>query len=268
MTGDSYTWLYAVAPSGTDLAVLRGMSGVAGEHPRLITAADLAAVVGSVPSSDFDAPALHDHLQDPHWLEHAVRAHHQVIDALARGSRTLPLRFATLYRDDQRVSALLDEHHREFRTALDRVAGRTEWGVKAYLDSARLHDDNQGADGRDGTASTGRPGTAYLLRRRAARDRNAQALDDAVERARQVHHELTAVAEDSAEHPLQTPEATGIRDPMVLNGAYLVDHPRAEEFAQVVAGLQDAHRQVLRIELTGPWPPYSFVDLPLATGGK
>ncbi|WP_030234872.1 GvpL/GvpF family gas vesicle protein [Streptomyces sp. NRRL S-350] len=284
MTADRYTWLYAVAPGGADPAVLHGLSGVAGEHPRLLLAEDLAAAVGSVPSADFAAPALHRHLEDTAWLERAVRAHHHVIDTLARAHRTLPLRFATLYRDDRRVLDLLGAHHREFHAILERIADRTEWGIKAYLDATTLRDrpdpgTGEHTDGPEsgGSAENGdtqgnpvddRPGTAYLLRRRAARDRSARSLAEASAHARQLHDVLTAFAAEAAEHPPQAPEATGIREAMLLNGAYLVDRSRTDEFARVVDDLRHAHARVLRVELTGPWPPYSFVDLPQAAGGE
>lgn len=44
---------------------------------------------------------------------------------------------------------------------------------------------------------------------------------------------------------------------MVLNAAYLVDDDRGGQFAQAVAAL-DAGEPQLQLELTGPWPPYSF----------
>jgi len=44
---------------------------------------------------------------------------------------------------------------------------------------------------------------------------------------------------------------------MVLNVAYLLDDTRADDFAAAVAALADQHPGV-RLELTGPWPPYSF----------
>jgi hypothetical protein len=46
---------------------------------------------------------------------------------------------------------------------------------------------------------------------------------------------------------------------MVLNAAYLLDAGGeiGDRFAATVAELASAHPE-LRIELTGPWPPYSF----------
>ncbi|PYC87602.1 gas vesicle protein GvpFL [Streptomyces tateyamensis] len=268
MTADAYTWLYAVLPAGAapDPATLRGLSGVAGEHPRLVTAQHLAAAAGPVPRAEFEAPALERRLRDPGWLEQAVRAHHRVIDALTSSAPTLPLRFATLYRDEERVLSLLADHRTGFEAALRRIADRTEWGVKAYLDAVGQPDQEVVAPGT--AAAHDRPGTAYLLRRRAARDRSAHLLDEAVERGRQVHGALTEVAAEATEHPAQSPEASGVRDPMVLNGAYLVDRSRTDELARRMAELREAHAPVLRLELSGPWPPYSFADFPTAPDGE
>jgi hypothetical protein len=44
---------------------------------------------------------------------------------------------------------------------------------------------------------------------------------------------------------------------MVLNGTYLVDDDRADEFASTVEELGKEYPGI-RLELTGPWPPYSF----------
>jgi hypothetical protein len=44
---------------------------------------------------------------------------------------------------------------------------------------------------------------------------------------------------------------------MFLNGAYLIDDSRTEEFKQFVAQLQE-HLSNIQMELTGPWAPYSF----------
>jgi Gas vesicle synthesis protein GvpL/GvpF len=45
----------------------------------------------------------------------------------------------------------------------------------------------------------------------------------------------------------------------VLNASYLVPHSRGDDFAAAVAELADEY-PVLQLELTGPWPPYSFIE--------
>ncbi|MEV6206251.1 GvpL/GvpF family gas vesicle protein [Kitasatospora sp. NPDC051914] len=261
MTTPGLTWIYAVVPDVAD-GLLDGMTGVAGEPLRALTAPGLALVVGSVPREDFDERALQQHLADLRWVETAVRAHHRVIAELARTRRTLPLRFATLYRDDRGALSFLRGAGPRLQAALDRVADRDEWGVKAYLDAPVPDAPATGpADPPDGAAAADdRPGTAYLLRRRAQRDDRARRFEQAHERARQIHAALADRADEAAEHPLQSAEASGRAAPMLLNGAYLVEHARAAEFGAAVTELGRRTTGV-RVELTGPWPPYSFVEI-------
>ncbi|KJS61457.1 GvpL/GvpF family gas vesicle protein [Streptomyces rubellomurinus] len=250
------TWLYAVVPADRrpEPRELHDLRGVAAEPLRALSGPGLAVVVGSVPQADFDEGPLHAHLEDPVWLEHAVRAHHRVVEALAGAGPTLPLRFATLYHDDARAQELLRARHDELTEALRRIDRRTEWGVKAYLTgrpSAR--EEETGPEAAD------RPGTAYLLRRRAQRQQREETVRQASEDARSVHAQLAGLAAAVALHPLQPAEASGRGEPMVLNGSYLVDHADRKRLEDAVAALADGHPH-LRLELTGPWPPYSFAD--------
>ncbi|MGW2250714.1 GvpL/GvpF family gas vesicle protein [Kitasatospora sp. NPDC001660] len=258
MTATHHTWLYAIVPA--DRLPSPEQRGVAEEPLRTLGGPDLAVVAGSVPRDDFDPEPLHAHLEDPVWLERAVRAHHRVVESLARAGAALPLRFATLYHDDARAEALLRERHDEFAEALRRVEGRTEWGVKAYLARRPPPPGTDTGSGPGDPTGRDRPGTAYLLRRRAQRqereDTSRQALDD----ARTIHARLAGVAVAAALHPPQSAEASGRAEAMVLNGSYLLDHADRQRFADAVAALAARHPG-LRLELTGPWPPYSFAGL-------
>ncbi|MGA5701470.1 GvpL/GvpF family gas vesicle protein [Peterkaempfera bronchialis] len=254
MTEATATWLYAVA-RGLPTSALDDVTGVAAEPVRLLSGHGLQAVVGSVPLRDFAEDALHDHLEDLNWLETAVRAHHRVIDAAAGATRVLPLRFATLYRDDQRVHALLDQQQDAFGSALDRVAGHTEWGVKVYADPRAF------APEAPEPAGAANPGTAYLLRRRAQRDERQSALLRAQRCAEEIAGELGPLAAETASHPPQDPRLAEYQGWMLLNDSYLVPDARAREFAARVHALQQRFEGV-RLQLSGPWPAYSFTAVP------
>jgi len=58
--------------------------------------------------------------------------------------------------------------------------------------------------------------------------------------------------------PLRTEQLTGI----VLSAAFLVEHERWAEFVAEVE-VQRQHAPDLKFELTGPWPPYDFVQMQL-----
>ena len=80
--------------------------------------------------------------------------------------------------------------------------------------------------------------------------------------AQDSHERLLAAAADGRANPLQRPEATGRSGEMILNGAYLVETDREEAFREALASLRSSYEaDGVRYELTGPWPPYNFVDL-------
>ena len=233
-------WLYGVARAAARIET----PGVSGETPRTVTADGLTAVVGDVPLDLFGAEALRRNLEDLDWLAAVARAHDAVIAALAEQGPVAPVRLATVYRDDESLAAAVRARSEQFSRTLERVSGRTEWGVKAFSTAAP-----------DPPAPAGSSGVAYLTRRRnalAARETRARRASKEVQR---LH---VALCDLSAEARLHAPQSRALTDddrPMVLNAAYLVDTGQADRFADAVAA---AESQLLAVQLTGPWPPYSF----------
>jgi hypothetical protein len=75
-----------------------------------------------------------------------------------------------------------------------------------------------------------------------------------------VYRDLAAMAVAGRRHRPQDPHLSGTDAPMLLNAAYLLDAARAGDFHDAVerlVGRDDAYR----VEITGPWPPYSFAGL-------
>jgi len=245
-------WLYAV----TREPVPGELTGVAGEGVRVVEGHGLAAVVGDVPLGSFGEEALRRNLEDLDWLSTVARAHDAVIGAVVARGPAVPIRLATVYHDDDRVRAVLDERHAEFAHTLDFVTGRTEWGVKAYLDQQPEPDESAARAPASGRGA----GTAYLARRRAAQTSRAEAEDRAREQVIAVHNRLAALAADACTHPPQSRALAGHHGQMVLNAAYLVEESAARGFAAEVARCDD-ECAAIRLQLTGPWPPYSFASL-------
>ncbi|MFG3440877.1 GvpL/GvpF family gas vesicle protein [Nonomuraea sp. NPDC047897] len=253
MAADAGTYLYAVARD-TGAAPPEELTGVAGTPVRAITGAGLAAYVSTVPLDEFGEEPLRRSMEDLDWLDRTARAHHHVVEEVARRAATVPVRLVTVYSGDDQVRALLDGRRDDFTQALARVAGRREWGVKVYAGA-----DEGSSSGRpdEGTRAAS-PGTAYLKRRQADLRSREEAMRRAGARAEQVHDVLRSIAVASRRHRAQDPQLSGRREGMVLNGAYLVDDERGQEFARA---LEELRAQGGEIELTGPWAPYSFAVL-------
>lgn len=250
----SGVWVYAVTEPAA-AATYGQLSGVGGGLARPVEGAGLIAVAEDVPLAEFGEQALRRNLEDLAWLEATARAHHRVVEAVARQSPVIPMRLATVYSSDASVAAMLAERATDFRAALDQIRGRREWGVKAYAaersePTAATPDTGQQARRKAGA------GAAYLQRRRdqltAQKDASRQLLANVEE----IHAELSKCASGARLHPPQAPELTGSKARMVLNAAYLLDE-RDQDFAALVTTLAKRYPDV-RLELTGPWPPYSF----------
>ncbi|MFE4702538.1 GvpL/GvpF family gas vesicle protein [Streptomyces sp. NPDC056738] len=206
------------------------LTGVGGVPPKLLRHGDLIAVVGSVPERDFAAEPLRRRLEDVHWLEATARAHQGVLDALTAVTSPLPLRLATVLRDDSGVRVMIDERREDFLRTLDRLDGRVEWDVRVYADAA--------------------PEQAEAFTRR-------------------LHRSLSECAEENRlltpANPASSRQApSGEEGQQVLDAAYLV--PRADSGEFVERLNSEGEEAGIRVELTGPWAAYSFTGSTGLTG--
>ena len=223
MTEDTGVWTYAITEdghlSGPDGEVdLSWLTGVGETKVRTAASCGLTVLVSDVSLAEFGEAALRENLEDPHWLDEVAREHHYVIDAAARLFPLLPVRLATVYSGDAALCSALADHNAELLDSLRRVGGRVEWGVKAY--------------------AAAEPAAAASA-------------------AQAIHADLAVRAADTRLHPPQPARRSGVRQPMLLNAAYLLEGADGVPFTAAVAGQATAHPE-LRIELSGPWPPYSF----------
>jgi hypothetical protein len=252
-----------VLPAGESLP--RGVLGVDGVgRLERVEDGDLAAVVSRVPLSEFGAAPLRENLNDLEWLERVARAHESVLERVLEQSTIVPLRLCTIYESEQSVRDMLERERDSLTRALDALAGREEWGVKLIADGERLAEEARSRDSEVAAledelgARTG--GGAYMLRRRLERHVREVVDSLAGELGEEVHAQLRDWASDAVVLPPQNPELSGHEGRMVLNGAYLVEAERVEGLRALVVELEERHRELgVRIELTGPWPPYNFL---------
>ena len=253
-------WAYAVTARAVT-ASLGQLTGVGGGSIRTVATAGLTAVVEDVDLAEFGEAALRRNLEDLAWLEATARAHHRVIAAVAEQAPVVPIRLASVYSGDAGIAAMLADRVADFQAALSRVSGRKEWGVKAYVAPGSGGECAPAvtADGSDGRESAG-AGAAYLQRRRDQLTAQRDFRHNLAASVENIHAQLSRHAAGARLHPPQAPQLTGSTAAMLLNAAYLLDEANGEEFAAAVADLAGQYRAV-QLELTGPWPPYSFAGM-------
>jgi len=266
MSEDTGVWAYAITEdgylSGPDGEVdLSWLTGVGETKVRTTASCGLTVLVSDVSLAEFGEAALRENLENLDWLDEVAREHHYVIDAAARLFPLLPVRLATVYSGDAAVCTALTARGGRLHDALHRVGGRVEWGVKAYAAAGGEDAEPGGGAGPDGGGAEprtgGGAGLAHLRQRSGQLTAARESKAAAVAGAQAVHAELTAKAADTRLHPPRSAQLGGVRPPMLLNAAYLLEAANSVTFTAAVAGQATAHPE-LRVELTGPWPPYSF----------
>jgi Gas vesicle synthesis protein GvpL/GvpF len=246
-------WAYAVVGGEAAEHSIGHLQGVAAEPVRAVTGSGLTAVVGTVRLDEFGEEALRKNLEDLDWLAATARAHDAVISEIARGGPVVPLRMATVFLDDRRVRELLETRNDDLVAALNRVTAREELGVKAFADPKVL----TGEDQSDNRAGEKLSGTAYLMRRRRALASQDDAFRIAAAHAERIHAGLLQHAVDGKRKPASDRSLSGRDGWTVLNGTYLVQEDQVGAFRAAVATI-DRNTPGIELEITGPWPPYSF----------
>lgn len=209
------------------------MSGVDDEHAlEVVAAGGLAALTSRVPLAVFGEPALQGQIEDLAWLERHARRHERILEgALEQRATVVPLRLFTIYESTDSLRRALERERAFLLAALARLAGCTEWGVELFADPA------------------------------------AQSAGELPERAERAHGRLAAAAVEARVNPLQPPELGEREGAMLMSGAYLVDHDVIEAFSAAVTSLRyDYAGEGIDIVLTGPRPPFDFVDGSAAPG--
>ena len=258
-----HLWAYCVLRAGAPRP--RALRGVDPEgEVRAEECGGLVALVSPVPRREFSSEPLKRNLNDLAWLEGVARAHEAVLEQALQMSTIVPFRMCTMYKSGESVRRMLEHEHDAFVQALAGLDGRWEWAVKVLADPDRLieaaasRSDTAGA--RERRLEAHGEGGAYMVRRRLERELREAAHSLAAEVAEQVHARLQDWAIDATTRPPQNRQLSGHEGEMLLNAAYLVERERVEELRQLVTELEQHHSQLgVRIELTGPWPPYNFV---------
>ena len=144
-----------------------------------------------------------------------------VIGEYAKRATVLPAPIGVVFRSRQAVTRWLELHYVALSDALSFVDDRV---------AARVH--------------VWRPGDAE------EREVGTDLAATAAEALREIRRSAVATV------PLRTEQLTGI----VLSAAFLVEQELWKEFAAKVTELGNRQSD-LRLELTGPWPPYDFVQM-------
>ncbi len=248
------TYLYGVLRAARAPAAGRAPQGPPGlGRVRTVDAGGgLWLIASSAPDARFAPAAIEARLRDVDWVAACAVGHERVLAHFGKRASLLPVKLFTLFSTDERAIADVAARRRRIERLLARVAGRQEWGVRMRVDPAAAA--RTPARPRDDASA----GTRFLQRKSAAQTTGRKALAGASKQAAAAYAALRRLAAVARRRPVVA--AAGAA-PLVMDGAFLLERGRVAAFRHAVTAL--ARRLAAsgyRVELTGPWPPYNFVD--------
>jgi hypothetical protein len=269
LPGDQGWYLYGITRSGglTSEELNRSLAGsgqaLSQDPLEVVDAGPLAAIVQPVSLNELSMEAIQARSEDRAWLEGIVRAHNSVIALIHENRAVSPARFGSIYASVREVREALSRAADDVLAQLDRLDDTDEWAVHVYADPARIptgEDASSRIRQLEEELAQATPGRAYFLRRQLDEDRagaSGRALQALAQRAFDALGRISVEAHAGiGTGAPQRPSG----DVEVLRAALLVRRSEIPALRQELARL-DALDGV-QTELTGPWPPYSFVSLP------
>lgn len=235
----------------TDAPVSLPPGGLPGAGPaRAIPLSDgLVAVVATLPAREYSADAVNRKLRDMDWVSKAALGHEQLLETVMRTSRALlPMKLLTLFSGDERLVADLAAQRALLERVAAHVAGCEEYGLRIYaIDS--------GAEPPAGGRATS--GTAFLERKKQVRDVARERTAVRARFAREAYEALEAACREAVVRQI---EGDDLERPL-LDAAFLVAASEKSAFGRAAERLAtDAAAAHCSFKLTGPWPPYHFVQ--------
>ena len=229
-----------------------------------ITVHNLAALVSSVPLATYNEESLAEYLTDATWTAIRAMRHETVVEYVAKRTSVVPLRFGTIYLERDGIEKMLTGRSRGLEELIEQLRGREEWGVNVFSDRAVLLSTITSVSPvlREMVerAQQASPGQSYLLQKKIEVlkvDEARAAVNRIVE---QIEQRLKEQSDDARRLRILKVETTEHGE-LKAKFAFLVKRSGFEEFRDAAERLaQENQAAGVRIELTGPWPVYNFVQ--------
>jgi len=214
------------------------VSGVSGAPVRVLRIEEISVLV-----SDCETVAA---------TRENMLAHAAVVRSAFTRTTPLPFRFGTLA-TEQQLRSFITTNKRALANKLAYLRGCVEMDLKTTWQSSNS------SPPKPNPASG--PGTAFLMEKRRELLGDEQAAAHRAELSDLFRAELGSLIKEE-KIGLQPPEKT-----VPIKVFHLVESARIQEYRDKVQELREK-RPELQLEVSGPWPPYSFANIELEFGSQ
>jgi len=230
-----------------------GPLGIGGRGDQLHTICfnDIAALVSDAPLGKYRVSR-----------ENSL-AHQKAIEEVMDGYTTLPVRFATVAEDEEKVKRILGKEHDRFKDLLDSVKNKTELGLKAMFEEEVIYK-NILEKYEDISLLKEKIATVAPEKSHYQRMEIGKMVEDALQRERQIVKDDIINTLSPLAVEVKTNDTYG--ELMIINAAFFVEKEKETDFDQQVQQLGDKYSEKVTFKYVGPLPPFNFVNLVIETG--
>jgi Gas vesicle synthesis protein GvpL/GvpF len=250
------TYVYCVVAADRRPRLTRVPAGLPGAGPvRLLDVGKgLFMAVADLPLDRYGESAINKGLADLDWVSRVAVAHEAVVESFIAAVAVLPMKLFTIFTTDDRALDHVRAQRPRIAALVKRVANQQEWGIRVVLDrtlAAALP--KKKAPARAGS------GVSYLAQKKAQRDSSRELASRARETVAGLFERLAARSGDAKRRAASELPAQG--GPLLLDAAFLVPRARSTAFKALAAReSRTLARQGYGLTVSGPWPPYTFVQ--------
>ncbi len=223
----------------------------------------LYAIVSNVSLVEYGEEAMAEKSEDIDWLKEKAVIFMDIILKINTLTRIIPMKFLTIFNSSERVKEIIEENREMFQTNLAKIKNRKELSLKIYCDDKIYKEKTMAEEVKKFEEGLkGKPkGAAFFLKKKFDGELDDKIQNRIYDLSNKMAESVMDFVVEKKVNKLLAKEITGITTPMILNYAYLVDSEKEELLAGKVEELKHKYGSCgFMIELSGPWPPYSFCE--------
>ena len=232
---------------------LFGAIGIGGRGDNVYTIPfqDIGAVVSNSPVKKY--PVARENLIP----------HERVIEEVMKTHTVLPVRFATIAENEEKVRLILEREYHRFIDLLRTMEGKKELGLKIMFKEDLVY--KEILDNYDDIKAL-KEKIALLLPEKSYYQRMeiGRMVEAALQKEKESHREDALSRLSPLSEQVKTNNTYG--DMMIVNAAFLVTKEKEKEFDMEVQGLADRFGDKARFKYVGTLPPFNFVNLVINMG--
>jgi len=189
----------------------------------------------------------------------SIITHQKVVENSRSIGTTLPVRFGIMFKTDEGVKQLLVKSYNDFRSKMNKLHGKEEFGIKVVLEKSGMEKikntvikNSTEVKKIKKEISVSGEGESYFLKMRMDESVKIETLRKIDSITEEIHKEIAGIVSDSTVLKSDLQE-------IVLNTAYLIDKDNITTFIESVEKIKTRYKkQGLIVHHSGPWAPYSF----------